>query len=157
MHTQHARPLWRGMIHAGVVAPLALAGMLMTTVSDASVTVFLQLLAVAVPVTTLAVLLFGVTGALVLRRLGLLHWTTLCLGGGLAGLAIAALVSDLLVSDYTPRAWTWWLLGALAGLASGIAFASGIRPHRVWGRCLSTVASDRRIAPPVSTAETPAS
>lgn len=79
-------------------------------------------------------MLLGLPGALVLRRCGVLNWLALCMGGACIGAGIASLAAGMLVSDYTPSASAWRLLGMLTGAVAAIAFSVGIRPRRVWGR-----------------------
>ncbi|HEY6124266.1 MAG TPA: hypothetical protein VIV63_06420 [Steroidobacteraceae bacterium] len=135
----HTHPLWFAALVAAVSAPLAYWIVLAAielwigggSISDVIMRTLGMVAMIGVPVSIIAMFVFGYPLALLLRKLGTLSALSLCTGAVVIGAAFAAGIAKMFfptnpVDVVTP------LLGAATGLFAGIVFClvAGIRFRR---------------------------
>ena len=132
--SQHKRPLWLGVLLASLA--LATCISVVALISQSRAPSFTQLVgglgavfAVAVPVSLVAMLCFGLPFVLWLRSRNALNSVYVCAGAALIGAATFALFGWWLTWDHRLPGVSLLLFGAGIGIVSGVAFCVGSGPN----------------------------
>ena len=130
---QHTRSLWLGALCATLAPPVSLVFMALSarpSVPSASnlLTGIGGVFFIATPVSFLAMMLLGLPLVLLLRRLGLLSWVSVCLAATVVGAVAFAAFAWALTWDHRAPGTSQYFIGAVLGLVSGAAFCLGAGP-----------------------------
>ena len=131
---QHKRSLWLGALCSTLAPPIVL--LLVALLLQSRTLSLANLLKgmggiffMATPVSFLATLCLGLPLALLLRSLTAFSWASVCIGSAAIGAVSFAIFSWVISWNHQTPGLSQYVIGAVLGLVSGVAFCVGSGPN----------------------------